>query len=123
MTAIQFTPVPILGCIGCGVPVLPGTPNADADLSERTELCAVDAHWIIGMVPTCDTHVKHVCGLLEIDWPGVVAEAGRDLADAERPWADRLRHSQEDAREHLAHFSKDELRGRRRYGKRTTACR
>lgn len=105
--SVIFTPIYLTGTIGCGIPVLPGTPDADAPLEQRTELCAVDANWLVGMVPTCDTHVREVCGLAEIDWPGLVAEAGRELAHADRPWADRQRHSQEDARKHLAHFTRD----------------
>lgn len=104
-TGITFTPLPITGMIGCGVPVLPGTPDVDAPLEERTELCAVDANWLIGAVPTCDSHARVVCELTEIDWSGVVAEAGREMESAERPWADRERHSQAEARDHLAHFT------------------
>jgi len=105
MTEIRFTRVPITGTIGCGVPVLPGTPDADAPLEDRTELCAVDAHWIIGMVPTCDHHARLVCSMTDIDWPGVLAEVERDPGSAEQPWADRMRHPQVDARKHLAHFT------------------
>jgi hypothetical protein len=103
---ITFMPIPITGTIGCGVPVLPGMPEADAPLEDRTELCAVDANWLIGAVPTCDHHARVVCELTEIDWPGVVAEAGREMDSADRPWADRERHSQAEARDHLAHFTK-----------------
>jgi hypothetical protein len=105
-TEIVFTPIPITGTIGCGVPVLPGTPEWDAPLEERTELCAVDANWLVGMVPTCDHHVRGICEMVDVDWPGVVAEARRDLPSAERPWAARTRHPQADARDHLAHFTK-----------------
>ena len=101
--AVSFLPVPITGTIGCGVPVLPGTPHADAPLSLRTELCAMDANWIIGLIPTCDHHAQVVCETVDIDWPGVLAEAGRETA---RPWDASERHSQADAREHLAHFTK-----------------
>lgn len=104
---VEFTPVPITGMIGCCVPVLPGTPDAEAPLEDRTELCAVDVNWIVGMVPICDHHVQMICEMTEIDWPDLVAEAGRDLDHANRPWGDRQRHSQEDAREHLAHFTKE----------------
>jgi len=102
VTEIQFTPLPITGTIGCGVPVLPGTPEADAPLEDRTELCAMDANWLIGAVPTCDYHAHLVCETVEIDWPGVLAEAGREHR---RPWHHAERHSQEDARRHLEHFT------------------
>lgn len=107
-TEISFMRVPITGTIGCGIPVLPGTPDTDAPLEQRTELCAVDANWLIGLMPTCDHHAKAVCVVVEIDWPGVVAEAERDLDHANRPWAERERHSQEDARKHREHFTKSE---------------
>jgi hypothetical protein len=103
-TGITFTRIQLTGMIGCGVPVLPGTSEIAAPLEDRTELCAVDAHWLIGLIPTCDHHVRLVCEMTEIDWPGLVAEAERKMESAERPWADRQRHSQADAREHLAHF-------------------
>lgn len=100
-TPISFMPIPITGTIGCGVPVLPGTPDVEAPLDERTELCAMDANWLVGAVPTCDHHVRTVCEAVDIDWPGVLAEAGRDSA---RPWSEDDRHSQGNARSHLAHF-------------------
>lgn len=103
---ISFMRVPITGTIGCAVPVLPGTPEAEAPLEFRTEMCAADADWIIGLVPTCDYHARLVCVRAEIDWPGVVAEAERDLESAERPWSARQKHSQEDARASAAHFAK-----------------
>lgn len=103
---IQFTPVPMTGVLGCGVPVLPGTAEIDAPLEDRTELCAVDAHWLIGLVPTCDHHARAVCEIAEIDWKGVVAEAGREMSSAERPWGERKRHSQAEARRHLADFTR-----------------
>ena|ERR1700733_5242144 len=105
-TEIVFTPVPITGLIACGVPVIPGTHDVDAALEERTELCAVDANWIVGMVPTCDVHVRLICEMTDIDWPGLIAEAGRDLDHANRPVETRQRHSQAEAREHLAHFTR-----------------
>ncbi len=103
--AIQFMRVPITGLIGCAVPVLPGTHDHDAPLEDRTELCAIDADWLIGAVPTCDLHARYVCELTDIDWPGVVAEAGRDLEQANRPVSERQRHDQDDARQHQAHFA------------------
>ena len=105
MTEVVFTRVPITGLVGCCVPVLPGTPDADAPLAQRTELCAVDADWMVGMVPTCDVHAQYVCNVMDIDWPELVAESGRDLAHASRSWSARQRHSQENAREHQARFT------------------
>lgn len=107
MTEIVFTPIPITGLLGCCIPVIPGTQNADAPLEQRTELCAIDANWIVGRVPTCDIHVRHVCKLLDIDWPELVAEAGRDLAHANRPADEREHHTQSVARESIGHFRGD----------------
>ena len=104
MTEIIFTPIPITGIVGCGIPVVPGTADTDAPMVERTELCAVDANWLVGSAPTCDPHARYVCELTDIDWPELVAEAGRDLDHANRPWTARQRHSQDDARSHRDHF-------------------
>lgn len=103
-TEIVFTPFPIIGLCGCCVPVVPGTCDTDAPMDERTELCAIDANWLTGMVPTCDLHVRVVCEQCEIDWPELVAETGRDQADADRPRGERERHSQANTQGHKAHF-------------------
>lgn len=97
-TRIVFTPVPITGLLGCCVPVIPGTQDTDAPLEQRTELCAIDANWVVGSVPTCDIHVRQVCEMTGIDWPGVVSESGRDLAHANRPAGERECHTQEQTR-------------------------
>jgi hypothetical protein len=101
-TEISFMPIPITGTIGCAVPVLPGSADVDAPLEDRTELCAMDANWLVGAVPTCDHHARVVCETVDIDWPGVLAEAGRETA---RPWRAGERHPQDAARRHLAHFT------------------
>ena len=104
-TPVSIMPVPITGLIGCCVPILPGTEGEwDHPLEQRTELCAVDANWIVGMVPTCDVHLKTFCEEGGIDWPGVVAETQRKIEDCERPWTERKRHSQAVARDNHAHF-------------------
>ena len=109
MTELVFMPIPLTGLIGCCVPVVPGTFDVDAPLEARTQLCAVDANWMVGSVPTCDLHVRRVCELCDIDWPALVAEAGRDLAFADRPRGERERHSQEQTRDHLEHFSREHV--------------
>lgn len=101
---VQITPIPIQGLIGCCVPVLPGTPDVDAPLEDRTERCAVDAHWVFGAIPTCDIHAKVVCESVEWDWDGVWQEAGRDPASVAVPWEARQRHSQEDTEKTREHF-------------------
>jgi hypothetical protein len=102
-----ITQIPILGLVPCSVPVLPGTSRFDAPLEERTELCAVDSHWLVGRAPTCDTHLAAICAMLEWDWAELIAEAGRDLEDANRPWDERERHSQKAAHECRDHFERE----------------
>lgn len=46
MTELQIMPVPITGMIGCSIPVTPDG-SWDAPMEERTELCAIDANWIV----------------------------------------------------------------------------
>lgn len=104
---VTITPLPIVGFTPCCVPVLPGTERVDAPLEERTELCAVDANWIVGMAPTCDPHMKAVCGLCEWNWEELVAEAGRDLEAANAPWGARQRHTQEEAQRCHDHYAKE----------------
>jgi hypothetical protein len=104
MTNVTFMPLPIVGLIGCCVPVVPGTIDTDGPMSERIELCAIDANWMVGAVPTCDLHVRHVCELCEIDWPELVAETGRDQSHADRPREERERHPQVEVEGHKAHF-------------------
>lgn len=103
-TEVRITPLPMTGLIGCVIPVVPGTPNTDAPLDERSELCAVDANWIVGSAPTCDVHMKVVCETAGWDWLELLEEAGRDATNADRPWADRQRHSQDATQQHLVHF-------------------
>jgi len=104
MSQVQFTPVPIIGMLGCCVPVVPGTTDTDAPIEQRVELCAIDANWIVGMVPTCDVHVRFICEMLGIDWPGLVEEANRDLEHANRGAPERQRHPQDAVRAHQEHF-------------------
>lgn len=95
---VNIFPVPILGITPCCIPVLPGTTEVNAPIEERTELCGIDANWIVGMAPTCDVHMKQVADMCGWDWPTLVAEAGRDLDHANTPAEGRQRHTQEDAR-------------------------
>lgn len=98
--------IPLVGLIVCDVPVLPGTPTAMVDgeplpLEERTELCAQDAHWMIGMQPVCDHHLRESLALLEDDgqraWDEIVSECRWGDPDV-TPWDVARRHSQEEAR-------------------------
>lgn len=102
---VVITPVPITGTIGCCVPVVPGTPDIDAPMERRTEMCAVDANWIVGACPTCDIHAKVMCEAAGWDWPELWQEAGRTPESVVAPWATRQRHSQEAAREHFEYFT------------------
>lgn len=75
----------------------------------RTELCAVDAQWMIGTQRVCDVHLRlsvDVLGAIEGSFEDVVREAflpfGEDactraIARAFEPWDSRKRYSQADA--------------------------
>lgn len=102
---VSIMPLPIVGVTACCVPVVPGTSDCRADLSLRTELCAVDANWIFGAVPTCDEHAAIVCEAAGWDWEELWREAGRSAESVAVPRADRQRHSQHQARAHLALFA------------------
>lgn len=96
----------------CPVPVTPqgATLTDDGDpipLDERTELCAVDAGWMMGAQRVCDVHLRIACAFVGIDFDGVVREAfepyGEDavvkaLARTAQPWEERHRYSQDEAR-------------------------
>jgi len=107
---VRFTPIPITGIVGCVIPVVPGTDGStDGEPVHRSELCAVDANWLVGSAPTCDVHLRQICETIDaqdpeepMDWPGLLREAGRDRLEAEIPWAERRRHSQKATRDALA---------------------
>jgi len=97
---VTFTPLPIQ--VACPVPVTPEGATMDAagepiSIEERTERCAVWAHWMIGRQVSCDVHTAQACELLGIDFDDLVREAGRRVEDARKPWAERRRSTQEDA--------------------------
>jgi len=79
----------------CEVPVLPGTPDVDAPLEKRTEKCHVDAWWIVGLVPTCDVHLRVVAEVAEFDFDELVEEAGGLNSTEQKPWPERHRYVQE----------------------------
>ena len=96
---VLFFPLPIQ--LACPVRV---TPTGDTmrngepiPMEERTERCAVWAHWMIGGQVSCDVHTAIACELLGIDFDDLVTEAGRRVEDARSPWAERRRSTQEDA--------------------------
>lgn len=99
---VQFQRVPI--SLPCPVPVLPGTPDTvDADgepipIERRTEACAVDAFWLIGAQLCCDVHARQACELLGIDYDELLAEAGGPFRTEEKPWHERHRYPQADAK-------------------------
>lgn len=100
-TPVRITRLPI--SLPCPVPVVAGTPNTRDDdgepipLDERTERCAVDAFWMMGLQVTCDVHLRDACEVGGIDFDGVVAEAGGLFSSEQKPWADRHRYSQDEA--------------------------
>lgn len=110
---VTFTRLPITS--PCPVPVEPGTgstfdnENEPLPMEQRTELCAVDAGWMIGGQRLCDYHLRDLFerGFFDGDFDSLVYEAlsdyspgdaARAIHRAEKPWADRKRYSQEDAR-------------------------
>lgn len=97
---LWFMPLPIL--LACPVPVTADGRTIDDNgepipLEQRTERCSVWAHWMVGGQVTCDIHLADACELLGIDFGGLVIEAGREVAEARVPWAERKRSTQEDA--------------------------
>jgi hypothetical protein len=97
---LAFTPLPIQ--VACPVPVTPdgrvvGDDGEPLPMEKRTEYCAVYAHWMIGGQVSCDVHTALACEITGIDFDGLVEEAGRSVAAARRPWAERERCPQEDA--------------------------
>ncbi len=92
----------------CKIPVLPGTPEADAPLEDRIEYCATDAWWFVGQIPTCDLHLRGVLKLMDDDYDAFMADFlathpewdERIPNDSERkPWAERYRYSDDIQRE------------------------
>jgi hypothetical protein len=98
----------------CPVPVTPDGRTLDEygeaiPLSERTELCAVDAEWMIGAQRCCDVHLAAVfeMGALNGTFEELIEETfaeygeyGIALAKERmlRPWEARKRYSQDEAR-------------------------
>jgi hypothetical protein len=85
----------------CAVPVIPGTPDTDAPLTERTEKCHVDAWWFVGAVPCCDIHFRAFCEMAGDDYEAVCAEfrangwPNTPNEKETRPWAEQHRYAQE----------------------------
>ena len=81
----------------CNVPVLPGTPDTDAPIEQRTERCAVDAWWMLGQATICTLHLRGVL-------PDVLADVEADPefhgynATELLPWVQMHRYEQTDAR-------------------------
>lgn len=97
---VHFTPLPIQ--LACPVPVTPDGRTLDdagdpIPLAERTERCAVWAHWMIGLQIACDYHTRVACEAMGVDFDDLVIEAGRSVEDARRPQSERERSTQEDA--------------------------
>jgi len=98
----------------CPVPVTPDGRTLDEfgeaiPLSERRELCAVDAEWMIGAQRCCDVHLAAVfeMGALHGTFEELIEETFAQYGDYGiqqakermlRPWAARKRYSQDEAR-------------------------
>jgi hypothetical protein len=102
-TEVVFVALPITMTVACSVPVLPGTPDTEAPLHKRTELCASDASWLIGLCPACDRHAQEFCEAAGISWDGLVAEAWHP-ARRPREWGEPKRWTQAEARRHRQIF-------------------
>lgn len=94
---LTFARLPV--SLPCPVPVLPGTPVTMRDgepvpIGERTECCAVDAWWMIGLQVACDVHLREACEMLDVDFEGLVEEAGGLNETEQQPWGDRYRYPQ-----------------------------
>lgn len=112
-TPVQFMRMPIT--TPCPIPVEAGTGRTfgnDGDeplpLDKRTELCAVDAGWMIGAARICDFHLRELFdrGFFDGGYDSLVRETFEEYGDdcvrehlehARVPWADRKRYSQADA--------------------------
>jgi hypothetical protein len=101
----------------CPVRILPGSNGVTmrdgepVPIEERTELCAVDAGWMLGSQRVCDVHLREACGLVGIDFDGVVDEVCTPYGEHEaapfrervgQPWEARKRYTQDEAREWAA---------------------
>jgi hypothetical protein len=114
VTPVQFTRLPITS--PCPVPVEAGTGRTFDDANEplamedRTELCAVDAEWMIGAQRICSHHLRELFALgffVEDSYEDLVREVYNGdenpyfehvMETHSKPWGDRHRYSQEDAR-------------------------
>lgn len=109
---VEFTRLPLTS--PCPVPVEAGTGRTFDDegeplpMEERTELCGVDAGWMIGNQRICGFHLRE---LWERGFfgPGSYDDLVRDsiehpehaehqLEKDRRPWAEWHRYSQEETR-------------------------
>lgn len=80
----------------CMVPVLPGTPDTDPPIEERTETCNVDAWWIMGRASTCHYHLVQLFGdervaemVEDLGWPGEIPNKTE-----RQPWEQQRRYEQ-----------------------------
>lgn len=94
---IPIMRVPI--SLPCQVRVVPGTPDAEAPIEERTEFCAVDAWWLIGRASMCTFHLRGAFPELATSLLDELAAEGRHLGPNELgSWEAMHRYDQEDAR-------------------------
>lgn len=91
---IFFMRAPI--SLPCSVPVVPGTSDTDAPIEERTEVCAVDAFYMMELAMICDHHGLGLFGVEE--WGQIIEGLGGPMLYDGEPWAERHRYDQEFAR-------------------------
>jgi hypothetical protein len=108
---VQIMRVPLT--TPCPVPVTPEGRAVDEQgepipMELRTELCAVDAGWMLGGQRVCDCHLREVIdvvGALDGSFDDVVREAFAEYEPEQavlrsaRPWSERKRYSQAEARQ------------------------
>lgn len=80
------------------VPVVPGTPDTDVPVEQRTETCNVDAWWIMGRAPICHRHLGHPDAMGPEFREALIEELelqGHVPNESEaRPWVEQHRYPQ-----------------------------
>ncbi|MGI0068226.1 MAG: hypothetical protein ACREB9_07450 [Thermoplasmata archaeon] len=94
----------------CRIKVVPGTPEINAPLAQRTEECRVDAWWFLGSAPVCDLHLRLVCSATGWDYDSIVRDAIASLPPEARPeipnqyerkpWSEQHRYAQDPPTRH-----------------------
>lgn len=78
----------------CQVPVVPGSPQTDAPIEQRTETCSTDAWWVFGRASICHLHLAEAVGAEARDL--LAEDMGEGIPNEwERlPWHEQHRYEQ-----------------------------